>query len=353
MKKIISIVGARPQFIKLGPLSKEIRKDYEEIIVHTGQHYDENMSQHIFKDLEIPEPDYNLEVGSGSHNVQTAEMLKKIEIVIEKEIPDLMIIFGDTNTTVAGSLTAAKMQIPSVHVEAGLRSFNKKMPEEINRIIADHVSDILFAPTNEAIKNLTNEGLLEKAVKTGDIMVDAIKSNIRKARENSSILKRLGINSDAYYLLTLHRPYNVDEPDNLKKILCNLNQIKEQIIFPCHPRTRAIVKKYNINLGQNIKLIEPVGYLDFLQLESGAQKILTDSGGIQKEAYMLKIPCITIRTETEWVETVQDGWNLLLPATSDKFAESIQTFQPQSVHSNVFGENVAKRMVSEINKMLN
>ncbi len=352
MKKILSVVGARPQFIKLAPLSESLRGKFKEIIVHTGQHYDSNLSKLFFKELQISEPVYNLGIGSASHAVQTGEMLIALEKVYINEKPDLVIVFGDTNSTLAGALSAVKMSIPLLHLEAGLRSYKREMPEEINRIVADHLSDFLFAPTKTAIKNLENEGLKEKSFLTGDIMVDSLKNKLSYGLNNSNILKELNIKNDDYILLTLHRPYNVDNPDKLSKLLNLLSHIKTKIVFPIHPRTQKIISKYNIKAAKNIILIEPVGYLDFICLEKNSLKIITDSGGIQKEAYILGKPCITIRPETEWVETVRDGWNILLNTDSEDFIEMINNFEPVTEQTEIFGDNVVDKMVRLIETFL-
>ncbi len=345
--KIISIVGARPQFIKLAPLSKKLSEISESIIVHTGQHYNKNMSEQFFIDLDIDEPKYNLEIGSGKHGKQTGQMLGAIEQVLESEAPNVVIVFGDTNSTLAGALAAVKMQIPTVHIEAGLRSFNREMPEEINRIVADHCSDLLFAPTDIAMKNLENDNLIEKSFLTGDIMVDALIDNLKKAEETSTIIEDVDIKGD-YSLLTLHRPYNVDSPQLLSKILNLMSKPGQQIIFPIHPRTKKMLDNFNININGNIKLIDPVGYLDFVWLEKNSNRIITDSGGIQKEAYLLKKPCITLRTETEWVETVDSGWNILLQPGDNNFVDVIKNFRPSGVQKTVFGTDVTNKMVEII-----
>ena len=343
--KAVSIVGARPQFIKLAPLSKEIRKFHKEIIVHTGQHFDEKMSKTFFTDLKIPNPDYNLEINGGTHGQQTARMMQSIEIVLLEEEPDVVIVFGDTNSTLAGSLAVSKLGIKAIHVEAGLRSFNKSMPEEINRIVSDHTSDYLFAPTATAIKNLEHEGLGAKSFLTGDIMVDSL----RFANSIASSNKKFN-NFKNYYLLTLHRPYNVDNPQKLGKIIELFNSLNKNVVFPVHPRTNNIIKKNNISVDSNIKLINPLGYLDFIALQSNADKIITDSGGIQKEAYILRKPCITLRSETEWIETVESGWNKLINIEiDDAIVENIIEFSPSEKYPDLFGNDVSKKMVKIIN----
>lgn len=344
--KIISVVGARPQFIKLAPLSKKIRTKHHEVIVHTGQHYDENMSQFFFGDLKIPKPDYNLEIGSDTHGAQTGKMLKALDEVYSIEKPDMTVVFGDTNSTLAGALSAVKMQIPVVHIEAGLRSFNRSMPEEINRIATDHISDFLFAPTETAMMNLKEEGLGSTSYKTGDIMVDSLKNNIVTARQKSKILDNLDLRGKDYYLLTLHRPYNVDNPALLQNILNMLSKLETIVVFPIHPRTKKNIQKNNISFGKNISLTDPLSYLDFINLEANSEKIITDSGGIQKEAYILKKPCITLRTETEWVETISEGWNRLLDPNSKEMAKIIRSFKPQNEPIPLFGTDVADNMLS-------
>ena len=343
--KIISIVGARPQFIKLGPLSRELRKKYEEIIIHTGQHYDAEMSDLFFEQLEIPEPDVNLEIGSGSHGVQTGQMLAGIEQEILKHKPDMVLSFGDTNSTLAACLVAAKLEVPSLHIEAGLRSFNRSMPEEINRVVADHTADLLFAPTTEAVKHLQKEGLGEKAVLTGDIMADSVRFVQGKIGEN-----RFG--GRTYNLLTLHRPYNVDDPQKLATLFRQLGEAGVDFIFPVHPRTRSVIKTNSISVPENIKLIAPQGYIEFQGLLKYADKVITDSGGLQKEAYIAGKPCITLRPETEWVETVEAGWNILLNTDDSSMAEKITAFNPNSKRHGLYGKDVAERMVREIEGFL-
>lgn len=351
--KITSIVGARPQFIKLAPLSREIRKYHQEIIIHTGQHFDQEMSDLFFQDLGIAAPDYNLDINKGLHGEQTGRMLMALEKVLLEERPDLIIVFGDTNTTLAGALAGAKLQIKTLHVEAGLRSYNRKMPEEINRVVADHTCDYLFAPTSAAMSNLESESLSSRTSLTGDIMVDAHRAALELISVTSSFLGKDDLDKDDYYLLTLHRPYNVDVPDNLSALLNELGNLSKKIIFPVHPRTRKIIDENKLSIPGNIQTIKPVGYLEFVGLQANAVKIITDSGGIQKEAYILKKPCITLRSETEWVETVEAGWNLLInPLSEYGYSKRIESFNPSAEYINVFGENVAVKMVEIITSIL-
>lgn len=345
--KIFSIVGARPQFIKLAPLSAALTGIHEEYIVHTGQHYDYAMSEQIFMDLGIRKPDIHLEVGAGNQTVQITQMMLKLEAAMLEKKPDLIIVFGDTNSTFAGAVIAAKLNIPIVHIEAGLRSFNRTMPEEINRIVTDHVSAYLFAPTQTAVNNLINEGLGNYTYLTGDIMVDTMKSSIKVALEKSDILDNLKLKGEEYNLLTLHRNYNVDDAKVLELILNQLGQLQEKIIFPVHPRTKKMLDEKYI-VPSNIQLTTPLGYLDFIRLEYSAKKIITDSGGIQKEAYILKKPCITLRTETEWVETVAEKWNMLVNPSDNMISSKIQNFEMPNEQNEIFGTNVASAMVKII-----
>ena len=346
--KIFSIVGARPQFIKLAPLSAKLEGVHEEIIIHTGQHYDYAMSEKIFSDLGIKKPEIHLEVGSGSHAYQTAEMMKGIETAMLKHKPDLVVVFGDTNSTLAGAMTASKLKVPIVHIEAGLRSFNRNMPEEVNRVVTDHVSGYLFAPTQSAVSNLNHEGLGARTILTGDIMVDTMKDNLKIALQKSKVLDELNLPKDKYSLLTLHRDYNVDNSEILENILSQLGAISEDIIFPVHPRTRRMLSDSS-KIPANIRLTNPLGYIDFIALENYSKRIITDSGGIQKEAYILKKPCITLRTETEWIETTQEKWNLLVTPESKNIAELILNFETPIEQNPVFGENVTDKMMNFLN----
>ncbi len=351
--KIVSIVGARPQFIKCAPVSKELRKNHHELLVHTGQHYDEEMSKLFFDELQIPKPEHNLGVGSGLHGKQTGEMLIEIEKILLDERPDVVLIYGDTNSTVAGALAAAKLHIAIGHVEAGLRSFDKSMPEEINRIISDHVSDILFVPTSTGVKNLKREGITKGVYHIGDVMYDALLNNIKIAEKKSDILKKLDLKKKDYLLATVHRPSNTDNKENLLSILEGFSEINEKIVFPIHPRTKKFIDNHNLKnkIGKNILIIEPVGYLDFIMLEKNALKILTDSGGIQKEAYMLKVPCITLRENTEWIETVKDEWNVLVGANKQNIVNAVHSFSPKEKQNNHFGDGNASKKIKEILEM--
>jgi len=330
--KLVSIVGARPQFVKAAPISRALRAaGHEEFLVHTGQHYDANLSAVFFEELEIPPPDANLCVGSGHHGAQTAAMLEGLEKMLLAERPDRVLVYGDTNSTLAGALAAAKLHIPVAHVEAGLRSFNRLMPEELNRIVADHLSDILLCPSQTAVDNLKTEGITRGVHLVGDVMYDAVLQFAQLARERSTILKELEIAAGKYLLATVHRAENTDDLGHLGNILRAFSQLDESIIFPIHPRTRKAIADSadaELHVSSNVRLMAPVGYLDMLMLEANARMILTDSGGIQKEAYWLGVPCVTLRDETEWVETVAAGWNTLVGANCSRIKNAAKDFRP-------------------------
>lgn len=314
--KIVSVVGARPQFIKLATLSKELRKRYQEIIIHTGQHYDDDLSQVFFSELSLPKPDYNLGIGSAEHGKQTGRMMEGIEKVLLSQKPDLVIVYGDTNSTLAGALAAAKLNIPVAHVEAGLRSYRKSMPEEINRILTDHVSTLLFCPTLTAVRNLKKEGITQGVHLVGDVMYDSLLDHLKVAEKKSRIIERLNLREKGFYLCTIHRAENTDTQENLKKITQIITHLDKKVVFPIHPRTRKKLREFKLMSCllplSNLILIDPVSYLDMLILEKNARFVLTDSGGVQKEAYFLKTPCLTLRDETEWVETLRDNWNCIV-----------------------------------------
>ena len=344
--KVVSIVGARPQFIKASAVSRVLRKRAKEILLHTGQHYDSNMSEVFFEELGIPEPDYNLNIGSGDHGAQTGAMLAGIEEVLKSELPDCVLVYGDTNSTLAGALAAAKLHIPVAHVEAGLRSFNRSMPEEINRIVADHLSDLLFCPSQTAVDNLSSEGIYDGVHLVGDVMADALMYVAERAKTHSMILNKLGLEKGRYLLATVHRAENTDDPVRLRSILNAFNAIPETIVFPIHPRTRNAVESLDYQLSSNVKVIEPVGYLDMVKLEQSARLILTDSGGIQKEAYWLSVPCVTLREETEWVETVEEGWNQLVGASEMAILTAIHNRHVPNLHPDYYGDGfTAERII--------
>lgn len=347
--KLVSIVGARPQFIKAAALSRELRKRHQEILLHTGQHYDYSMSGVFFDGLELPPVDVNLNVGPGSHAAQTAAMLKGIEDVLVAEKPDWLVIYGDTNSTVAGALAAAKLWIPVAHIEAGLRSFNRRMPEEINRVVADHLSRLLLCPSDLAVQNLAAEGIITNVHVAGDVMLDVLNwARQRLDQRPSEILNRLGASKGEYLLATVHRSENTDDTARLKAILDALNGLKEKIVFPIHPRTRKAIEKVGCKLNGNIEFIEPLGYLDMVAVARASRMILTDSGGLQKEAYWLRVPCVTLRDETEWVETVETGWNCLTGADPKKIIGAVQSFTPQGAHPSLYGEGSAAAQCVEL-----
>lgn len=327
---ILSIVGARPQFVKVAMIAAELHKceavgAVHHTLVHTGQHYDRSMSDTFFNELSIPAPQHNLEVGSGIHGKQTAAMLERIEQVLEGERPDVVMVYGDTNSTIAGALAAAKLNIPIAHVEAGLRSFNRKMPEEVNRVIADHLSTILLCPTRSAVENLGNEGITKGVHLVGDVMLDAVLSWRQVARTKSCVLQRLHLRTAEYVLLTMHRAENTQSPDQTAEFFDSLLNIPYPVVFPVHPRMRGWLDREpalrglrdRLACSERIRLIEPVSYLDMLALEDKARVIVTDSGGVQKEAYFLGVPCLTIRSETEWLETLDGGWNRLIGSRAE------------------------------------
>lgn len=355
--KIASIIGARPQFIKAAVVSRALARQpgLDEVLVHTGQHYDFNMSQQFFDELDIPRPDHHLGVGSGSHGEQTARMLTGIEQVLLQERPRVVLLYGDTNSTAAGALAAAKLNLPIAHVEAGLRSFNRRMPEEINRIVADHLSDLLFAPTSAARDQLLREGMpAERIVTCGDVMFDAALQHARRAGERSRIIETLALTRGRYALVTLHRAENTDQPARLRAVVDGLRRVAADlpVVWPVHPRTRAAAHKQGIELpaaDPGFLAIEPVGYLDMILLEQSAAVIATDSGGVQKEAFFHGVPCVTLRDETEWVELVEAGCNRLCPPVS---ADAVRQGILEAVGTTVpatrfYGEGRAAEIIAD------
>jgi len=323
--KVLTVVGARPQFVKAAAVSRVLRARHTELLVHTGQHYDDVMSAALFRDLDLPEVDHNLEVGSGSHATQTATMLQRLEPVLLEHEPDLVLTYGDTNSTLAASLVTAKVTFPGrlrprlVHVEAGLRSFNAAMPEERNRIVADHLSDLLLAPTPGAMAHLEREGLAARARLVGDVMADTFAWAAARADAH---LPQIAAERPGYVLLTLHRAENVDDPARLSAWMAAL-ELDRPVIFPVHPRTRAVLERAEIAVPANVHATDPVGFLAMVALERAAAAVATDSGGVQKEAYLAGVPCITLRTETEWVETVDAGWNRVIGGDPGRLAVTL------------------------------
>lgn len=319
--------------------------------MHTGQHYDERMSRVFFEEMGLIEPAVNLEVGSGSHGWQTGRMLMGLEMTMQQQRPDCVLVYGDTNSTIAAALSACKLQLPVAHVEAGLRSFNRTMPEEHNRVLTDHCSDQLFCPTPTAVENLAREGITKGVHLVGDTMFDAVRQFAEVAHdERSALLEKLGVRPKEYLLATLHRPYNTDVPENLCSILAAFAETNEDVVFPVHPRTREKINDLDealIRKAANVKMIEPVGYLDMLVLEQHARLILTDSGGMQKEAYFFGVPCVTLRPETEWVETVEAGWNVICGAERKEILRAVKEHKwPQVEPPHVFGDGHAAEKIA-------
>ena len=346
--RVLSIVGARPQFIKAAAVSRVLRRRHTEVLVHTGQHYDKMMSEVFFDELGIPRPDYNLGIGSGSHGAQTGAMLVAIEEVLLAKSPDAVLVYGDTNSTLAGALAAVKLHIPIAHVEAGLRSFNRRMPEEINRLLTDHVACWLFCPTQTAVDNLRAEGVTEGVWLVGDVMVDALNHNLPLALDRPGVWERLGLEASSYYLATLHRPRNTDEPARLAGILQALGELDRPVILPAHPRTVHAVETAGLTVPPNVRVIPPVSYLDMLALEANASRVLTDSGGVQKEAYLVGVPCVTLREETEWIETVETGWNQLVGADPVAVRAAVGSPIPLEPRLPLFGDGKASERIVRI-----
>lgn len=343
--KVVSVVGARPQFIKAAPVSRALAAlDVEQVLLHTGQHYDDAMSKVFFDELDLPAPDINLEVGSGSHGAQTARMLEGIERVISEARPDWVIVYGDTNSTLAGALVAAKMGVPLGHVEAGLRSFRRGMPEEINRVVADHVSDLLFCPTRTAVEHLAREGVTRGVEHVGDVMVDSLEWIRPHLRSDG--LTRLGV-SGPYYVATLHRAENVDDPDRIVRAMDALGAAPGPVFLPLHPRTAASVDRFRVAIPSNVRTIQPLGYVDMLSLVVRADAVLTDSGGLQKEAVLLATRCLTLREETEWPETLEGGWNTVVGLDGALVASTLAGPPPRGAVTG-FGDGHASDRIARL-----
>lgn len=340
--KILTVVGARPQFIKAATISRIIKQfeDVNERILHTGQHYDRNMSEVFFEELEIPKPDFNLNVGSHSHGKQTGIMLEKIEKILKVEKPDWVLTYGDTNSTLAASLAAVKLHLKTAHVEAGLRSYNRNMPEEINRIAADHISDVLFAPTENALQILWKEGLGEQSYLVGDVMFDSILFYKNLAQEKIKLANITDLSE--FYLGTIHRPENTDNKEKLADIFSSFSDLDLPIVVPIHPRTQQLLTEIDYN--DNVKIIDPVSYLEMITLLNNCKKVLTDSGGLQKEAYFLKKPCITLREQTEWIETLDGNWNFIVGSNKNKILEKMNILK-FSKQNEAFGDGTAAHQI--------
>jgi UDP-GlcNAc3NAcA epimerase len=347
--RVVTVVGARPEFIKAGPVSRAFAdQGIEETLLHTGQHYDLNMSGIFFDALGLRAPDHHLAAGSGGHGVQTGRMLAAIEEILLEDRPDAVLVYGDTNSTLAGALAAVKLHIPVVHVEAGLRSFNRRMPEEINRVMTDHISSLLFCPTETAVRHLANEGIAQGVHLVGDVNMDALEYWKQHGEGSANALESFGVAPGQYYLATVHRAENVDDPDRLAGIVGALGALDVPVLLPVHPRTRKALESLADPIPQGIRMIEPIGFLEMLELIEHAKVMLTDSGGVQKEAYMLGVPCVTLRDETEWVETVETGWNILAGASTTAILEAVRTVASPRDRPALYGDGHAGDRIVEI-----
>ena len=347
--KIITIVGARPQFVKAAALSPCFAEYelVEEVLVHTGQHFDENMSDVFFSEMSIPRPRYNLGIGGGSHGQNTGRMIEAIESVLQVERPDAVLVFGDTDSTLAAAIATSKMLIPLAHVEAGLRSYRRDMPEEVNRVVVDHLADFLYTPSTSAVENLGREGISRnKIFAVGDVMYDVVKKFTKLAEATSGILNKLSLNKQDYFLMTLHRKENTDSKEKLMKIFEGISSSPIQIIFPIHPRTIKRISEFDLKIPECVRVVEPLGYLDTLCLESSSKSILTDSGGVQKEAYFHGVPCITLRDETEWTELVDIGANVLVGADVHRIRDEINRDSLRIFPPDVYGDGTAAEKIS-------
>jgi UDP-GlcNAc3NAcA epimerase len=346
--RILSVVGNRPQFVKSAPLSLALRdRGIEEAVLHTGQHYDPELSAVFFEELELAPPRHQLDTGSGTHGEQTGRMLPAIEAAVLEEKPDAVLVFGDTNSTLAGALAAGKLLVPVAHVEAGLRSFDRAMPEELNRMLVDRMSTLLFCPTEVAVRNLAAEGITGGVQLVGDVMYDASLRLAPIARDRSDALERLGVEPGSYLVLTLHREANV-RPEAIARFAEALAELDEQVVFPAHPRTGIALDQAGIQLPAHVRLLPPVGYLDFAALASQARVVLTDSGGVQKEAYWYGVPCVTLRTTTEWVETVSTGWNRLVGSDPEAILSAVRDAAPGAERPLLYGDGNASANIADL-----
>jgi UDP-N-acetylglucosamine 2-epimerase len=347
--KVLSVAGARPQFVKAFPVSQALRARGEEILVHTGQHYDEELSAVFFTELGIPEPDYHLGVGSGSHATQTARVMERLDPIVAAEAPDAVLVYGDTNSTVAAALVGAKRDTAVVHVEAGLRSFDRGMPEEVNRVVTDHVADLLLAPTDRGAENLAAEGLGDRTVVTGDVMYDALLWARDRVDDATTVLADNDLTPGEYVLATVHRAKNTDDPTRLAAILDGFAAVPDPVVLPVHPRTETALRDHGLweRACAELRVIDPVGYLPFVRLLDGARRVATDSGGVQKEAFFLDTPCVTLREETEWVETVDAGWNELVGADAEAITTALTRDWPLDGKPHPYGDGDAAGVVAE------
>jgi UDP-N-acetylglucosamine 2-epimerase (non-hydrolysing) len=354
---VVSIVGARPNFIKLASIYKHLSKKIHHCIIHTGQHYDFEMSEIFFKDFVLPKPDYNLQVGPGTRGYQISKMIEKIEVILKNTNPDLVLVYGDTNSTFAGAFAASTCNIKLAHIESGLRSFDRKMPEETNRILTDNLSDILFAPTKASILNLKKENNRGKIISSGDLSVEILNDTKAKLLKKKKKKTLISLDPKSYVLFTMHRAENTANKDNLLAIIRSFEKLQDNdIVFPIHPRTKKVLESYNLlenlNRCKNVKVIDPVGYPEFIDLLLNSKKVITDSGGVQKEAYILSIPCVTIRENTEWVETVAQGWNVLVGLNTNKIVKYVNNWNPSKKQRPIFGVgNTSKIIKQEIENL--
>ncbi|MCS7081813.1 MAG: UDP-N-acetylglucosamine 2-epimerase (non-hydrolyzing) [Bacteroidetes bacterium] len=349
--RVVTVVGARPQFIKAAPVSRALKAaGIEEILVHTGQHYDLTMDRVFFEELELPEPAQNLEVGSGTHAVQTGLMMMRLEALLLalRPSPDWVLVYGDTNSTLAGALVAAKLRLPLAHVEAGLRSYNPRMPEEVNRLVADRLADLLFCPSQQAVENLRTEGITRGVHWTGDVMLDALLFYRDRARERVRPEALVPFEPGSYYLLTVHRAENTDDPDRFRRLLALLGELDRPVVWPLHPRARKQLAAFGLSLPATVYAVEPVGYLAMIRLLEGCHRVLTDSGGLQKEAYWLGRPCLTLRAETEWGETVQEGWNHLVDLDPERLWAALRAPAPASPPRPHYGDGRAAERIAAL-----
>lgn len=345
---ILTVVGARPQFIKAAVVSKSLSEhSISEQIIHTGQHYDYEMSTIFWDELELPTPTVNLEIGSYTHGKQTGKMIQEIEdfILNTSSKPKGLLVYGDTNSTLAGAIVASKLHIPVIHVEAGLRSFNREMPEEINRVLTDHASEILFCSSDQGVEQLDKEGIIENVYNVGDVMYDALLTFSNIAKHKFSLTDIIPFNSGEYFLATIHRPSNTDQPDNLAAILDALSKLSKPIVWPLHPRNKKRLD--TIDIPKNLHLIEPVSYFNMMLLLKNSSKVITDSGGLQKEAYWMKKPCITVRKETEWTETLHGNWNQIVGPDTQNIIEAVHT-EPSTTWENLYGDGTAAQKIAQI-----